>query len=120
MKSGKMLIYGTHGTYGRDDDAYGTLLAANSALAKGMEVTLVLIDDGAVMAKKNQDTAKIGLPNNLNDIQDFMDLDGKLVVIRESIEERGISESELVDETTVIPLSEMVQLIQEHDISLTF
>ena len=55
MGLNSVLIYATHGTYGRDDDAYGTMLAANAALAKGMDVTLVLVDDGVAMATKGQD-----------------------------------------------------------------
>ena len=47
----KLLIYATHGTYGRDDDAYGAMLAANAALAKGLDVILVLVEDGVAMAK---------------------------------------------------------------------
>lgn len=120
MKSGKLLIYTTHGTYGRDDDAYGAILASNTALAKGMHVSLVLTDDGVCMGKKNQNTAKIGLPNNLEDLQDFVDLDGNLYIIKESLEERGIGEDELVEHARVIPMSDMVALVNEHDISLTF
>ncbi len=120
MKSGKLLIYATHGTYGRDDDAYGALLASNSALAKGLEVTLVLVDDGVAMAKGNQNTAKIGLPNNLEDMQDLIDLDGRLVVVGESMEERGIAASELIEGAEVVSLSDLVNVIMEHDIFLTF
>ena len=120
MKSGKLLVYNTHGTYGREDDAYGALLASNSALAKGMEVSMILSDDGVCMAKKNQDPGTIGLPNNLDDLQDFAELDGALYVIREHLEERGIKQSELVEEARIIPIADVVGLMQEHDISLTF
>lgn len=120
MKSGKLLIYGTHGTYGRDDDAYGTLLAANSALAKGMEVSIVLVDDGVAMSKKNQNTAKVGMPNNLDDFEDFFALDGILYVVKESLEERGIGEEEIIEEAKPISISDVGNIIEEHNISLTF
>ena len=120
MKSETLLIYNTHGTYGRDDDAYGALLASNSALAKGLEVSLILVDDGACMAKANQDTAKIGLPNNLEDLQDFIDLDGALYVVKESLEERGIGNNELIENAQVISLADVPGLIEKHDVSLTF
>lgn len=120
MKSGKLLVYNTHGTYGRDDDAYGALLAANSALAKGFEVSMILIDDGTCMATAKQDSTKIGLPNNLEDLQDFIDLDGALYVVKESLEERGIAKEELVEEAQIIILADVPGIIEEHDISLTF
>jgi sulfur relay (sulfurtransferase) DsrF/TusC family protein len=120
MKSSKLLIYNSHGTYGRDDDAYGALLASNSALAKGMEVSLILVDDGVCMAKANQDTAKIGLPNNLEDIGDLIDLDGVLYVVKECLEERGIANEELIEDAKVITFADIPALIEQHDISLTF
>jgi hypothetical protein len=40
--------------------------------------------------------------------------------VRESLEERGISEGELIDGVEVIPLSGVIPLIDEHDVSLTF
>ena len=120
MKSQKLLIYNSHGTYGRDDDAYGALLASNGALAMGMEISLVLVDDGVCMAKANQNTGKIGLPNNLEDIQDLIDLEGALYVVNESLEERGIGKEELIDGAQVITLTDIPGLIEQHDISLTF
>lgn len=120
MVSGSMLIYATHGTYGRDDDAYGALLAANNALAKGFRVSLLLVEDGVCLAMSGQDPSRIGLPNNLDDLQDLMDLEGDLLVLRESMEERGIREEELIPEARTITLADLPGLIMTHDISLTF
>lgn len=115
-----VMIYCVHGTYGRDDDGYGAMLMTNAALAKGMEVTLVLADDGVAMAVAAQDTTRIGLPNNLEEVQNTFDLGGRLLVVRESLAERGIGEEELVEEAEVIPSSDVASLISEHDVSLTF
>ena len=120
MVSASLLIYTTHGTYGRDDDAYGALLAANNALAKGLRVSLVLVEDGVCMAKAGQDPSRIGLPNNLGDLQDFIDLEGDLLVVTESLEERGIRGEELIPEARIITLKDLPGLILTHDISLTF
>ena len=119
MKSTSLLIYTTHGTYGRDDDGYGALMAGNAALAMGLDATLLLVDDGVVMAKSGQNTTKIGLPNNLEDLQDFIDLGGKLFVVRECLEERGISDVELIGEAKVIGFTELPGIIQEHSTSIT-
>jgi len=98
MKTSKLLIYCTHGTYGRDDDAYGALLQANHAVARGMNVTLVLVEDGALLSKKGQNPSKIGLPNNLDEIEDFIELGG----------------------AEITPFFNLVDLIEQNEISLTF
>lgn len=120
MGLNSILIYATHGTYGRDDDAYGTMLAANAALAKGMDVTLVLVDDGVAMAKRGQDTAGLGLPNNLDELADFTELGGRLVAVEEAVEERGMTREELVEEAEVMPMKDIVRRIVEHSVTLTF
>ena len=120
LKTRSLLIYCTHGTYGRDDDAYGAILQANTALARGMNVSFVLVDDGVLMAKKGQNPDKIGLPNNLKEIADFIDLGGRLIVIKESLKERGVAESELVDGVELMKFTNLNNLIEQHQISLTF
>lgn len=118
MKS--LFIYCTHGTYGRYDDSFGALLAANAALAKGMKTTLVLVEDGVSMIKKGQNPGKIDLPNNLNEINDFIELGGQLMAIKESLDERGISEDEIVDCVEIISLKDVIGIIEQHSLSLTF
>jgi predicted peroxiredoxin len=120
MKTSSLLIYCTHGTYGRDDDAYGALLQANHAVARGMNVTLVLVEDGVLLSKKNQNPSKIGLPNNLDEIKDFIELGGILIVIKESLEERGVKENEIIDGAEISPYLDIVDLIEKNEISLTF
>ena len=120
MKSKKVLVYCTHGTYGRDDDAYGALLQANHAVARGMDVALVLVEDGVAIGKKGQNPSKIGLPNNLDEISDFIELGGRILMVKESLEDRGILPSELVEGVNIIPYSDLLKIIEENDISLTF
>lgn len=119
MEMTSLLVYTTHGTYGRDDDGYGALMAANTALAKGIAVTVLLLDDGVAMAKTGQDTSMIGLPNNLGDLQDFIDLDGRLVVVRESMEERGITEDEIMEGAEVVGLKDIPGIIEDNTVSIT-
>ncbi len=115
-----MLIYCTRGTYGRDDDAFGALLQANTALARGMEVTLVLVDDGVYLCKKGQNPTKIGAVNNLTDLSDFIDLGGRLLVMQDGLDERGILKNEIVDGAQTISYSDLVDQIEKTQISLTF
>jgi tRNA 2-thiouridine synthesizing protein D len=120
MDAKKLLVYVSFGTYGRDDDAFGALLAANSALAKGMEVAIVLVENGVCMAKKGQVPGPIGFPNNLDELNDFVDLDGKLVVSKEALEQRGISETELLDSAQIVKEDKLSEIINKYDLTLTF
>lgn len=115
-----LLLYTTHGTYGRDDDGFGACLAANSTLAKGLDVTFLLIGDGVALTKSDQNPNSIGLPNNSNEIRDFLNLGGRLIVIQESLEERGIKKEELVDDVEILTLNDVNSLIENHDLILTF
>ena len=73
-----------------------------------------------MLSKKNQNPSKIGLPNNLDEIKDFIELGGKLIVIKESLEERGVKDSEIIDGAEIIPFLDIVDLIEKNEISLTF
>ena len=120
MKSNSLLIICTHGTYGRDDDLYGALLTANTALAKGLKVTIFLVEEGVFLCKKNQNTIKIGLPNNLEELSDFFELGGKLIIDEISIKERGIETDEIIDGADIVQIKDIYDLIHNHNLSLTF
>ena len=120
MKTSSVLVYCTHGTYGRDDDAYGALLQANHAIARGMSVTMVLVEDGVLLCKKGQNPSKFGLPNNLDEIKDFIELGGKLLVIKESLEQRGVHQDEIIEGAEITPFFDIVDHIEKNEITLTF
>ena len=120
MKAKSVLVICTHGTYGRNDDLYGALLVSNASLAKGMKIALVCVDDGVCVCKKNQNPAKIGLPNNSNELEDFIELGGMLLVDGSSIIKRGIKEDELIDGAEIISFKNIGNVVKKYDISLTF
>ena len=120
MKSGSLAVFCTHGTYGRNDDLYGALLLSNAALAKGLKVSLIMIEDGVYACKKNQDTNKIGYPNNLNELNDFIELGGEILVVDLSLNERGMSKDELLDSSKIVGLKTIEEIVGKNSISLTF
>jgi len=120
MGHNKILVYVSAGTYGRDDDAFGAILASNAALAKGMKVTMVLVENGVCMAKTGQVPAPIGFPNNLDELTDFVDLDGRLLVSEDALQKRGISREELIEGSEVVTSRELAEIIQEYPLTLTF
>jgi predicted peroxiredoxin len=120
MKSGSLVVFCTHGTYGRNDDLYGALLLSNASLAKGLKVSLIMTEDGVYACKKNQQTNKIGYPNNLDEINDFIELGGKLLVDEHSLQERGLSKDGILENSKVIGLKTIEEIVCKNSISLTF
>lgn len=110
----------TRGTYGRFDDAYGAILVANPALAKQQAVTMLLIGNGIYLAMKDQEPSDIFLPNNLPEISDFIELGGRILVDRRSMEKRGIGRDELIEDIELIEDGRLVTEIERHNVSLTF
>ena len=120
MKSDTILIICTHGTYGRHDDLYGALLTANAALAKGLLVTIFLVEEGVFACNKNQNPSKIGLPNNIDELNDFLELGGRLIIDKESIDERGIKRDDMIAGAEIIQIKNIDDVIKTHNVSLTF
>ncbi|MCF8383661.1 MAG: sulfurtransferase complex subunit TusC [Chlorobium sp.] len=81
------------------------------------DLSVVFIGDGVYAIKKNQDTAGIGIKGFA---KTFMALDGydveKLYVDRISLEERGLSEEDLLVDVEVLDSSEIGALMNGQDV----
>jgi tRNA 2-thiouridine synthesizing protein C len=81
------------------------------------DLSVAFIGDGVYALKKNQETAGIGIKGFS---KTFMALDGydveKLYVDRQSLEERGLTEDDLVVDVQVMDASEIGQLMTEQDV----
>jgi tRNA 2-thiouridine synthesizing protein C len=81
------------------------------------DLSVAFIGDGVYALKKNQDTAGIGIKGFS---KTFMALDGydveKLYVDRQSLEERGMTEDDLVVDVEVMDASEIGSLMNEQDV----
>ena len=116
----KVLITVIHGTYGHQDDSYGALLLGNGTLAKGGDATLYLKADGVYLAVAGQNPNAMGFPNNLDELSDFLDLGGTVMVDRASMEERGLKSEDLADKVEVIGREKELELISEHHLNVIF
>ena len=106
---------------------YGTIYALESlevvliAATFDQDVSLVFIDDGVYELVKGQETKGIGIKNHS---KTYRALDGydveKLYVERESMEERGLSEADLLVPVEVLSSAEMAYLMAEQDVVLSF
>jgi tRNA 2-thiouridine synthesizing protein C len=81
------------------------------------DLSVVFIRDGVYALKKGQETAGIGIKGFS---KTFMALDGydveKLFVDRISLEERGLTEDDLVVDVEVMDSSEIGRLMTEQDV----
>jgi tRNA 2-thiouridine synthesizing protein C len=106
---------------------YGTIYALESlevvliTATFDQDVSLAFIDDGVYELAKGQDTKGIGIKNHS---KTYRALDGydveKLYVERESLEARGLSESDLLVDVEVLSTAQMADLMAEQDVVLSF
>lgn len=81
------------------------------------DLSLAFIGDGVYALKKNQDTDGIGIKGFA---RTFMALDGydveKLYVDRHSLEERGLTEDDLVVDVEILSSAEIGRLMKDQDL----
>lgn len=84
------------------------------------DVHLAFLDDGVWQLKKGQDPTAAGMKNFS---KTFRALDGydieKLYVEKESLEERGLSEDDLLVDVMVVPRAEMAALMDSMDVVMS-
>lgn len=106
---------------------YGTIYALESlevvliGAAFEQDVSLVFMDDGVFEIVKGQNTADIGMKNFSNTYKalEMYDVE-KLYVAKESLEQRGLSEDDLIVDVEVKTAAEITALMEEQDVILSF
>jgi len=85
------------------------------------DVSLAFIDDGVYQLKKNQDTSDINTKNfsKTYGALEMYDVE-KLYVEKESLEERGLSEDDLMVDVKILTSDEMKKIITESEVILNF
>jgi tRNA 2-thiouridine synthesizing protein C len=106
---------------------YGSVYALESlevvliSAAFDQDVSLVFVEDGVWQLKKGQQTKGI---ETKNFSPTYRALEGydveKLYVERESMEERGLTEDDLIVDVKVLPATELGKLMDEQDVVLSF
>ena len=106
---------------------YGTIYALESlevvliSAAFDQDVSLMFIDDGVYELKKGQGTKAIGMKNFSPTYRALEGYDiEKLYVEKESLEERGLTEDDLLVDVQVLSRADMAALMEEQDVILSF
>ncbi len=106
---------------------YGTIYALESlevvliAATFDQDVSLVFIDDGVYELVKGQQTKGIGIKNFSPSYRALEGYDvEKLYVDRQSLEERGLTEKDLLVPVEVLDTAQMADLMEQQDVVLSF
>jgi tRNA 2-thiouridine synthesizing protein C len=106
---------------------YGTIYALESlevvliAAAFEQDVSLAFIDDGVYELVKGQDTKKADMKNFSPTYRALEGYDiEKLYVEKESLDTRGLKESDLVVPVQVLARAEMAKMMESQDVVLSF
>ena len=106
---------------------YGTIYALESLEVKlisaafDQDVSVVFTDDGVFDLKKGQDTSATGMKNFSPTYRALEGYDiEKLYVDRESLEERGLSEDDLVVPVEIVSTEQMTDLMEDQDLIFSF
>lgn len=114
------LIILSQGTYGHHDDGFSAIQVGNALLAEEEQATLLLLNDGVYFVVKEQNSAAIGLPNNLKYIEDFIDLGGRILAVESALSRRGLNRDDLVSGVEVVSFAQAIREIENHAASVSF
>ena len=111
----------SHPPFGHEN-TFAALYVASASLSKGHEVTVVLRGDGVYTGRKGQvePLDKINLPPTENQVEDIIELDGRVVVDKSALDMRGIDPQELIEGIEVIDINEIHDIILDHEKVVTF
>ena len=106
---------------------YGTVYALESlevvliTAAFDQDVSLVFSDDGVYQIKKGQVTDGIGMKNFSPTYRALEGYDvEKLYVDKESLEERGLTEDDLLVDVEIVSRAQMADLMDDQDVVMSF
>lgn len=122
MKNMKKIgIIITHAPYGFED-AFAGLYVGVAALSKGMQVTILLLENGVYTAlKEHGDTVKlIHLPSIEAQIKNIIELGGRVLIDKHAAEIRSISQEEVIQGVEFITSEQLLNEIMDLDLTLTF
>lgn len=95
------------------ENTFAGLYVALVSVTKGREVTVILRGDGVYAGVLGQDDPQenIHLPPTEQQMQDIVDLDGRVVAEKSSLEARGISKKDMFEEIEIVDTKEVNELL---------
>jgi predicted peroxiredoxin len=111
----KVVIEISHPPFGHEN-TYAGLYVASASLSKGFDVIVILRGDGVYTGRKGQiePLEKISLPPTEDQLKDIIELDGRIIVDREALSQRGIADEELYEGIEIMNSKEIHDIILDH------
>lgn len=81
--------------------------------------TILLVGEGTLNAVAAQDPSAIGMPSNLEAIEDLVDFEAEIYCVEEDLRECA-GNVQVTDLVKVIPWAEARKIVDEHDLVTTF
>lgn len=108
----KVVIDISHPPFGHENTFAG-LYVATGSLSKGMDVTVILRGDGVYTGRSGQiDPQKhINLPPTEDQVNDIIELGGRVVADNKSLSQRGIAPNELIEGVEVLDTDQIHDII---------
>jgi sulfur relay (sulfurtransferase) DsrF/TusC family protein len=105
----------SHPPFGHENTFAG-LYVATASLSKGMDAIVILRGDGVFTGRKGQvdPMENINLPPTETQLEDVLELDGRIIAAREALLTRGIGTDELVDGIEILDTQEIHDIILDH------
>ena len=104
------------------EDAFAGLRLGRAMVASGaVESTgTVLVGEGVLNAVKSQSPDAIGMPSNLDAMEDLDVMETPVYCIREDLEELGLDAEQLAEWVKLLPKDELPALVSKFDVVTTF
>lgn len=111
----KVIIDISHPPFGHENTFAG-LYVASASLSKGMDVTVLLRGDGVYTGRKGQDEPlkHINQPATEEQVNDIIELAGRVIADKTAMEMRGIAKDELIDGVEVLDTQDIHDIILNH------
>jgi tRNA 2-thiouridine synthesizing protein D len=115
-----ILILSTKAPYGTEDFFAGARLAlamlASGSIARS---TVLMVGDGTLNAVASQNPGAIGMPSNIEAINDLADFEGEVFVLEDDLKERA-GEVPIIAGVKKISWEKARELVSDHELVTTF
>lgn len=105
---------------------YGQINAAEAvrhalgAAGGEMEVSLVLVDGGTLLARKGQEEAETGITNLGSALEDCLSMDIRVCAEKGSLRQERLEPGDLIDGVSVVGSMEVAEILRDADHTMVF
>jgi len=107
--------------YGTEDAFAGFRLALSQIAGGAVEKSDVLImEDGVFNAISAQKSDMIGMPSNVEAIEDLLGMECKVYCVKDDLDEREITIDKTIDGISIVLRDEVANIVDGYDVIASF